>query len=301
MWALIPQSIAVIRGMYLNRFSSPTASRLTSTGFRLLTPRNVFSASTLDQMPKQLSSGLMFGHWLSIAVPDLPRCDFLLVLGANPLASNGSVWTVPDVKKRLKTVQKRGGQVVVIDPRRTETAKQADIHLQLRPGTDAFLMSAILAIIVRDNLHDRDFLARHCHGFEAIEADQVGAFLRGQHVGQRAGERGQRQVGGAPAGGGGFGAGGKQEMGLAAAGRAGQEQPVTRLAARARTHRVAHGRLAVEGIELLVGRRAQRQRKLRGAHLASSESCGRWWSSSRMMMDSSTITISSASRPSSAP
>ena len=74
---------------------------------KALGTRNVFSASTLDQMPKQLSSGLLFGHWLSIPVPDIARCDFLLMLGANPLSSNGSLWTVPDFKGKARAMQAR--------------------------------------------------------------------------------------------------------------------------------------------------------------------------------------------------
>ena len=107
---------------------------------KALGTRNVYSASTLDQMPKQLSSGLLFGHWLSIPVPDIARCDYLLMLGANPLASNGSLWTVPDFKGKAKAMQARGGKLVVIDPRRTETAAMADQHHFIRPGGDAFLM-----------------------------------------------------------------------------------------------------------------------------------------------------------------
>ena len=83
---------------------------------RALGTKNVFSASTLDQMPKQLASGLMFGHWLSVALPDIARTDYLLVLGANPLASNGSMWTVPDFKGKAKALQVRGGKLVVITP-----------------------------------------------------------------------------------------------------------------------------------------------------------------------------------------
>ncbi len=107
---------------------------------RALGTRNVFSASTLDQMPKQLSSGLMFGHWLSIPVPDIERCDFLLMLGANPVASNGSLWTVPDFRGKAKALQARGGKLVVVDPRRTETARLADRHLFIRPGGDVFFL-----------------------------------------------------------------------------------------------------------------------------------------------------------------
>ncbi|MCZ8235351.1 MAG: molybdopterin-dependent oxidoreductase [Inhella sp.] len=119
---------------------------------RALGTRNVFSASTLDQMPKQLSSALMFGHWLSVPVPDVDRTDFLLVLGANPVASNGSMWTVPDVKGRLKALRERGGRLVVVDPRRTETAELADQHLALKPGADAFLLMALAATLFEEGL-----------------------------------------------------------------------------------------------------------------------------------------------------
>jgi anaerobic selenocysteine-containing dehydrogenase len=119
---------------------------------RALGTKNVFSASTLDQMPKQLASGLMFGHWLSIALPDIARTDYLLVLGANPLASNGSMWTVPDFKGKAKAMQARGGKLVVIDPRRTETAAIADAHHFIRPGSDVFLLAAMVQTLFAENL-----------------------------------------------------------------------------------------------------------------------------------------------------
>ena len=119
---------------------------------RALGTKNVFSASTLDQMPKQLASGLMFGHWLSVALPDIARTDYLLVLGANPLASNGSMWTVPDFKGKAKALQARGGQLVVIDPRRTETAAMADAHHFIRPGADVFLLAAMVQTLFAEKL-----------------------------------------------------------------------------------------------------------------------------------------------------
>src|SRR5436309_15683884 len=87
-----------------------------------------------------MKSGLMFGHWLSIPVPDIERCDFLLMLGANPMASNGSLWTVPDFRGKARALQARGGRLVVVDPRRTETAGLADRHLFIRPGSDVFFL-----------------------------------------------------------------------------------------------------------------------------------------------------------------
>lgn len=119
---------------------------------KALGTKNIYSASTLDQMPKQLACGWMFGHWLSIPVPDIERSDFLLILGANPAVSNGSLWTVPDVRGKLKALRARGGRVVVIDPRRTETAALADAHHFIRPGGDVFLLAAMVHTLFAEGL-----------------------------------------------------------------------------------------------------------------------------------------------------
>jgi anaerobic selenocysteine-containing dehydrogenase len=119
---------------------------------KALGTRNVFSASTVDQYPKQLASGLMFGGGLTVAVPDLDHTQWLLVLGANPLASNGSLMTAPDVRGRLKAIQDRGGRIVVVDPRRTRTAQVADEHLPIRPGTDALLLMAMVHTLFDEDL-----------------------------------------------------------------------------------------------------------------------------------------------------
>ncbi|WP_084478517.1 molybdopterin-dependent oxidoreductase [Nocardia jejuensis] len=119
---------------------------------RALATRNFFSASTADQMPKQVSSGLMFGDPLTVAVPDLDRTDYLLMLGANPLESNGSLCTAPDFPGRLRALKKRGGRLVVVDPRRTRTAKLADEHLFVRPGSDAYLLFGIVNTLFAENL-----------------------------------------------------------------------------------------------------------------------------------------------------
>src|SRR4030095_1970603 len=95
-------------------------------------------------VPKQLASALMFGHWLTVAVPDITRTDLLVVIGANPLVSNGSMWTVPDFRGKAKAMQARGGKLVVVDPRRTETAQLADQHLFIRPGADVFLLLGVV-------------------------------------------------------------------------------------------------------------------------------------------------------------
>ncbi len=111
---------------------------------RTLRSRNTYSATSVDQLPHMLAAHLMFGHQLLIPIPDIDRTQYFLVLGANPLASNGSLMTAPDVRGRLKALRERGGKLVVLDPRRTETARVADEHLFIRPGTDALFLLGLL-------------------------------------------------------------------------------------------------------------------------------------------------------------
>src|SRR6185295_8995136 len=90
-----------------------------------LRTKNVYSASSADQLPQMLAAFRMFGHLAMIPVPDLERTDLLLIFGANPVVSNGSLMTAPNVKSRLRAIRNRGGRIVVVDPRRTETAESA--------------------------------------------------------------------------------------------------------------------------------------------------------------------------------
>lgn len=150
---------------------------------KALGTKNIFSASTLDQMPKQLSSGLMFGHWLSIPVPDIDRCDFLLMLGANPMVSNGSLWTVPDFRGRAKAMKARGGRLVVVDPRRTETAAIADAHHFIRPGGDVFLLAAMVHTLFVEGLVRLGRLEPHVAGVEAVR-DAVAPFTPEEAAGR---------------------------------------------------------------------------------------------------------------------
>jgi len=117
-----------------------------------LKTRNRFSATSVDQLPHHLTSHLMYGHGLLLPIPDIDHTDFMLILGGNPLASNGSIMTVPDVEKRLKAIQARGGKVVVVDPRRSETAAIANQHLFVRPGGDAALLFGLLNTLFAENL-----------------------------------------------------------------------------------------------------------------------------------------------------
>jgi anaerobic selenocysteine-containing dehydrogenase len=128
-------------------------SMLSAPGFaRTLRTRNRFSATSVDQLPHQLVAHLMFGHQLLLPVPDLDRTGHLLIVGANPAVSNGSLMTAPGVAKRLRAIRARGGRIVVIDPRRTETATLADAHHFVQPGSDAFLLLALLHTIFAEGL-----------------------------------------------------------------------------------------------------------------------------------------------------
>jgi len=131
--------------------------------------RSLFSASTVDQRPKEISSGLMFGAPLSIPIPDVDRTQHLLMLGANPLASNGSLLTAPDMRGRLKALRARGGKLVVVDPRRSRTAEVADEHVPIRPGTDALLLFALVHVLFAEGLTAPGRLAELADGIEAVE------------------------------------------------------------------------------------------------------------------------------------
>jgi anaerobic selenocysteine-containing dehydrogenase len=138
---------------------NPTAHNLSGLLFnrvliQALGTRHRYSASTVDQMPKQVAAAYMFGTALSVPVPDLDRTDYLLMLGANPYASNGSLCTAPDFPGRLEALQARSGKLVVVDPRRSRTAEQADEWVPLRPGTDALFLAAIVHTLFDEGLVD---------------------------------------------------------------------------------------------------------------------------------------------------
>lgn len=158
-------------GTYLG---NPGAHNLSAMTFNrvLLTAigsRQRFSASSVDQVPKQVSAGFMFGTPVSVPVPDLDRTDYLLMLGANPYASNGSLATAPDWPGRLEAIRERGGRIVVVDPRRSRTAESADEWLAIRPGTDALFLAAMITAVCEAGRADPgSHLAGHVNGLEDI-------------------------------------------------------------------------------------------------------------------------------------
>ena len=136
--------------------------------FRHIRTRNRFSATSVDQLPHHLVSMWLYGHMLLSPIPDIDRTHYFLMLGANPLASNGSIWTVPDVRKRIKDLTARGGKLVVIDPRKTETAELASEHHFIRPGTDAAFLLGLIHVLFRDNLVELGKLAGVVDGIAEV-------------------------------------------------------------------------------------------------------------------------------------
>jgi anaerobic selenocysteine-containing dehydrogenase len=148
-----------------------SGTQLSMPGFlKALGSRSLFSASSVDQLPHHFASWQLFGHPLLLPVPDLDRTDYWLILGANPLVSNGSLMTAPDVASRLRAIQARGGRVVVVDPRRTETAVRADEHHFIRPGTDVFLLLAMVQVLFAENFVRPGRLADSLDGLAELQA-----------------------------------------------------------------------------------------------------------------------------------
>ncbi len=193
-------------GIYMGNPSVHNYGMLTHQAnlFRHIRTNNRFSATSVDQLPHHLVALWLFGHKSLFAIPDIDRTDYFLMLGANPLASNGSLWTVPDVKKRIKALQARGGKLVVIDPRRTETARLANEHHFITPGSDALFLLGILHTIFAEDLADPGHLAGFTTGLAEVEQAIAGftpEFAQ-EHTGIDAGvtRRIARELAGAGAG-----------------------------------------------------------------------------------------------------
>jgi anaerobic selenocysteine-containing dehydrogenase len=180
-WRLIDEGLGGViaahgRGALAAYVGNPTAHSLSAMTFSrvLLTglgTRHRFSASTVDQMPRHVASGHVFGSPVAIPVPDLDRTDYLMILGANPYASNGSVCTAPDFPGRIEAVRARGGKLVVVDPRLSRTAEEADEWLSIRPGADALLLAAIANTMLEEGLADPgEHISVHLAGLDDLRA-----------------------------------------------------------------------------------------------------------------------------------
>ncbi|AZI42403.1 molybdopterin oxidoreductase family protein [Deinococcus psychrotolerans] len=163
-----PDSVAVYQG---NPSVHNSGTLLSAGGFvRSLGSRSRYSATSMDQLPHHFAAAEMFGHPLLLPIPDVDRTDYFLMLGANPLASNGSIMTAPGMAGRLKAVRARGGKVVLLDPRRTESAAAADEHHFIRPGRDALFLLALLNVIFAEDLAEVGRLAEFTDGLDELRA-----------------------------------------------------------------------------------------------------------------------------------
>ncbi|WP_203298743.1 molybdopterin-dependent oxidoreductase [Marinobacter sediminum] len=141
-------------GVYLGNPNVHNHGSLVATMpfLRAIGSQNRFSATSNDQLPHMLASLEMFGHQILFPIPDIDHTDLLICVGANPMASNGSLMTVPDFRGRIKRLHERSGRLIVIDPRRTETAKLADEFHFIRPGSDALLLMAMVNTLFAEGL-----------------------------------------------------------------------------------------------------------------------------------------------------
>lgn len=135
---------------------------------KTLKTKNNFSATSVDQLPHHFAAWTMLGHPLLMPIPDIDRTDYFLILGANPLASNGSLMTAPDVANRLEAIKQRGGKIILIDPRRTETAKKASEHFFIKPATDVYFLLAIINTLFAENLINLERLNDFTDGVEIL-------------------------------------------------------------------------------------------------------------------------------------
>ena len=213
-YALVAERLKAVAAAHGNDaiavyFGNPTVhnsgSYMTQSGFTsAFKTKNVFSATSVDQLPHHLAAIEMFGHPLLMPVPDVDRTDYFLCMGANPMVSNGSIMTAPNMRERLRAIRARGGKIVVVDPRRTETAAVADEHYFIRPGTDAAFLLALLHVVFaeelahfgrlealydgKDALRDvaRPFAPENVAGYTGIAAETIRRIARDYATAERA-------------------------------------------------------------------------------------------------------------------
>ncbi len=136
---------------------------------RSLRTKNFFSPTTMDQLPHHFIGYHMFGHAFNMPIPDVDRTDFFIMFGANPIASNGSIMSGCGPIEKIKTIQNRGGKVILFDPRATETSRVVDEHYFIKPGTDVFFLMGMLHLIQKNNWIQIDCLEEHISGLEKLK------------------------------------------------------------------------------------------------------------------------------------
>ena len=136
---------------------------------KALGTNNRYSSASADQLPHHFASNFMFGHGLIMPIPDIDRTDFMLIIGGNQMVSNGSMMTAPNFSKRMKRIQERGGKIVVVDPRRTETARKSNEHIFIRPERDALLLLGLIKTIQEKGLVNLRHLRESLFDFEKLD------------------------------------------------------------------------------------------------------------------------------------
>jgi formate dehydrogenase len=168
-----PHAVALYMG---NPAGYSYAHLLAARGFAdAIGTRNTYGAGSQDNLAIFLSAKLLYGAHFQLTIPDLDRARYLLVVGANPAVSHGTLVNAPNVREKLRDIRRRGGKVVVLDPRRSETALLADEHHFVRPGSDAFVLLAMLNVVFAERLEATDFLARQARGAAWLR-DTVASF-----------------------------------------------------------------------------------------------------------------------------
>jgi anaerobic selenocysteine-containing dehydrogenase len=149
--------------------------------FKLLKTKNMYTATSTDQLPHHFASWLMYGHPMLVPIPDIDNTQYMLIIGGNPLVSNGSMMSVPDVAKRLEAIKNRNGKYVVIDPRKTETAKHASEHIFIQPNTDAYFLIAFIKALISykspidlpDYVEEFDKLLSYINNFDYQKIENI--------------------------------------------------------------------------------------------------------------------------------
>lgn len=135
---------------------------------RMLRTKNSFSASSMDQLPHHFMGYYMYGHPLNIPIPDIDHTNYMIIFGANPIASNGSLMSAPGIHKRLTAIQKRGGKIIQFDPRKNETSKLVDEHYFIKPNTDIYFLLGMLHLIQKNNWIKLHHVDNHITGLEKL-------------------------------------------------------------------------------------------------------------------------------------
>jgi anaerobic selenocysteine-containing dehydrogenase len=158
-------------GSYIGNPTGHNFGAMLYTAFfmQMLESKRSFNAGSVDQFPKNISCSLMYGDPWMFPIPDIDRTDFFVIMGANPIISNGSLMSAPNMRARLKALRDRGTKVVVIDPRKTETAALSDQHLFIKPGSDAYFLFAAINVLFEEGHVNPGRLAAFTDGIDEVK------------------------------------------------------------------------------------------------------------------------------------